>query len=179
MTGGDFAAQVHAALAAALAARTRWDEPPALVLLRTREGHVTAGDASIVPGETWAMHDRVPGALECLAAAVERMPRAELRVPFGAVPGLCGIAFRHEGWMAGRPGVPAAFRQDMMADARAHRIHTRPDRIEARLIHACTRGGSFFTVQRRGHEPEHHDQVSGSIPDSLLTIWRAIERAAR
>jgi hypothetical protein len=179
MTDG-FAERVRGALTADLEGRERWDEPPALLLMRDRPARIVVGPVSIVPDELWAAAPRVPDALDALAKLAEMMTGRELRRQFGQVPGLCGLAFRHEGWVVRyTPDAPAAFRRQADADARAHRLHARPDRVECRMIEAATLGGQFFAGQMRGGEPMAADKMTGRVSESLLTIWRPIERALR
>lgn len=177
-----FAEQANAALTASLASRQRWDEPPALLLMYEQNGTVEVSMRSMVRDDLWAF-GRPPDVLAKVADTIARIPRRDLAATFGPAgeAGLCGIAFRHEGWVAAfdPETAPEAFRRQVNADARAHRIHTRPDKIECRMISATTQGGQFFVIQHRGEEPIVMDKVGGSVPDSLLTIWRHIERALR
>lgn len=177
-----FADAVRAALTAELRHRPRWDEPPALLMLYHRDGEVTVGRTSIVP-QLWCL---APAAavLNQLAWSLEQATAREIAGIFGLAhqAGLCGIAFRHEAWMASlHKDAPPALRKQFDEDGREHRIHTRPDRVEIRIMVASTTGGQFMVTQTRNGEPEVPAEsiFTGAIPEALLSVWRPVERAMR
>jgi hypothetical protein len=101
-----------------------------------------------------------------------------------APEGLHGAAFRCESWMVaeGAPGTPET--DGIRADARAHRLHMRPDRIEARTMLAVDRAGiTYSAAQVRGQDDVRTSVtypgpgkpgVSGTVPSALDAIVTAL-----
>lgn len=172
--------QIHEAIADALEtevqARTGWDEPPGLYFLYLERGKPRLSLLDF-PDQMWELA-RPPEILARFAASTDLF-RAELRT---MVPeGLFGIAFRCEGWeIQQTPEVSEADWEQARADALAHRIHARPDRVEIRFMQAVDRAGTTYWVSViRGqagvrrfityHGPERFDAMGASV-DALDRI---------
>jgi hypothetical protein len=118
-----------------LEARTEWDEPPQLYRL-----HLTGGAPRIVPVRIplplWES-GRTPDVLENIADMLTD-PRFRPRSV-----DLHGMAFRHEGWevIIDDPRDPAnrAEAERISEMSKEHTLHTRPDRIEVRMMYAVDR----------------------------------------
>jgi hypothetical protein len=165
-------------LAAELGARTAWDEPPCLYAIRQQAGRFRLQPLPIPPA-AWAT-GRPPDVLEAIARTAElaaRLPGTRRRSD------LYGTAFRFEGWGLDMQNMTSDQRRQGQADAAAHLIHARPDRVEYRLLLAADRTGTTYAAhQQRGqHQPtedifppgrhHHHD---GAIPDALRRLTTAL-----
>lgn len=166
-------------LAAELAGRTEWDEMPVLYRLHLRDRV-----PSLVPVDlgVWAagLDMRPPDALAMIAdMMVAGNFRPKPDDPAGA---LHGMAFRHEGWWATQPGgfvVNSPEGRLAMHQGREHLVHTRPDRIEIRIVVAVDRAGiTYQVIQPRDQaEPERlimypnrgkdQPQATGLVVESL------------
>jgi hypothetical protein len=97
-----------------------------------------------------------------------------------APEGLHGAVFRCEAWSVegGAPGT--AERSELVSDSRAHRLHLRPDKVEARSAWAVDRAGiTYGAMLTRGereaklqvHYPKAgRSTITGSVPESLGRI---------
>lgn len=159
------------ALAADLSARTAWDEAPALLFLYLGDSAPVLRKLDL-PDAIWAT-DRPPYVLARIAAQAEQFTGLLAAL---APEGMHGAALRCETWMAsgGEPGTEQ--RSEVMADAMAHKIRLRPDRVECRSIWAVDRAGvTYSAVIRRGEArvhrsisyPDAADQLRGTIPAAL------------
>src|SRR5580765_4334 len=128
---------VTAALAAEISSRKKWDESPALFFL-----YLTGGGVELrpVPDAVWAL-DRPPAMLDRMSRVTgECSPLLQAAAP----EGLHGAVFRCEVWSVegGAPGT--AERSELVSDSRAHRLHLRPDKVEARSAWAVDRAGITY-----------------------------------
>ena len=171
--------RIAAALAAEVGSRTEWDELPGLFWLALEGGMPRLVPAPVTPG-TWLLG---PPAM-VLAAIADGC--SEFRDPLrkSAPEALHGAAFYSESWLTTHrlddtEGIARA-----KADARAHRIHARPDRTEARTLWAVDRAGTVYAaVLRRGADREPRTQVEypgpgrtirGDVPAALERIVSAV-----
>jgi hypothetical protein len=174
----DFAGQVRRALAAELARCTEWDLPPALRFMTEHGGRVEVLQRNPVPDYIWGALSSPPAVLAYMAANAGRTPLPGYARALAPPP--CGIVLVTEGWAVAEPrNPPPAFTRQLRADRNARRLHTRLDRREVRNAHAATTGGQFAACQFRGEPIEILPAALGGVPDSLLTLWRAIEQALR
>jgi len=165
-----------AALGAVLAARTAWDEPPALYTVHRDRGQ---GACRLQPlrlpaGISWSSgrpHEVILGLTLTVAASPPSL------VP----PGLLGVAVRTEAW--------ALLDEDMTPDQRQRAAAGHPDRpsrspnrVEARVIHGIDTAGTAYHVQqlRGGRQqaftsaPGSETAVMGLVPDALRGLLDAI-----
>lgn len=171
--------EIAASLAAELSTRTEWDEPPGLFWLALEGGTPLLVPAPVTPG-TWSLGPpaRVLSVLADACADYAGMLQRS------APGGLHGAAFFTETWMVMRPPDAAAEIEQAKADARAHRIHQRPDRVEARMFWAADRAGNAYVAMlRRGIDDVPVTQVEyagpgrtirGDIPAALERIVSAV-----
>ena len=168
-------ASVHdgivAAMAEQLERRRHWDEPPALYWLHLERGRPKLRQVGI-PDLMWAL-DRPPAVLGRIAVT---MAAGRYRSPW---PDLFGMAVRHEGWKVEvDPDAPDAKRvsRHVAAQSREHLLHTRPDRIEARMFYAVDRAGwTYQAEQKRGQlraermavPPASDPTITGAVVDAL------------
>lgn len=134
----------------------------------------------LLPEEVWAL-DRPPAVLARLASGAAEFTRLLSAV---APEGLHGAAFRCESWTVAEPPPGTAERSELEADAHAHRLHLRPDRVEARSMWAVDRAGTTYgAVMRRDLDAEPQVRVSypgpgrrirGNIPRSLERLVSAM-----
>ena len=97
---------------------------------------------------------------------------------------LHGVAFYTEAWTVMQPEAGTAQRSEVMADAMAHRVHTRPDRVEARTMWAVDRAGIVYgALQRRDIDPVPRTTVAypkagarigGDVPKALERMVTAM-----
>jgi hypothetical protein len=167
-------------LAATLAERAEWDEPPDLYLMFIHDGMPVLRSFGI-PGWVWDQA-RPPDVLARMARSWEADSRRIQRV---MVESIHGVAFRYEGWRVELPGQAA--RAEIEALERAsgeHRLHEHPARIEERDIVAVDRAGTTFMVSWARGEAEPHREVvvrrlategmSGAVPDALDRMVTAL-----
>jgi hypothetical protein len=127
--------------------------------------------------------DRPPEVLAAIANTAAAFP--------GPVPdSLYGVGFRCESWYVTVPDDAAGKRQ-VDADARDHRLYTRPDRVEARVMYVVDRAGiSYMCMLPRDGElirqvsyPAPGDPavqtgplsgIAGAVPDALDALLRAL-----
>ena len=157
-------------LVAEIKSRTEWDEPPQLSTLYAGAGQPRLAKIPL-PDEAWA----AAGPAEVLTAVADAVTKGAPILQTVVPAGLYGVAFRCEAWqLTGVPGTEHA--RQAMRDARAHRLKTRPDRIEIRSIFAVDRAGvNYVAVQERGRDdvlrdiryPKPGQEPSGAIPDAL------------
>jgi hypothetical protein len=125
-----------------------------------------------LPDFTWSL-DRPPAVLERIAVM---MAAGRYRSPW---PDLFGMAVRHEGWKVEvdptLPGAKATSRR-AAAQSREHTLHTRPDRIEARMFYGVDRAGwTYQAEQKRGQlraermavPPLSDPTITGAVVDAL------------
>lgn len=166
-------------LAAKLRARTAWDEPPCLYVIRLRAGQYRLQPLPI-PVAVWAA-GRPPDVLEEIAFAAgiaARIPGARRRHH-----DVYGTAFRFEGWGVDMRNLDAAQRRQAEADSAAHQIHARPDRVEYRLLLAADRTGTTYAArQQRGQAQVLTDVLppgsalrqDGTVPAALRQMTAAL-----
>jgi hypothetical protein len=169
-------ASLHDAVVAVLAdvveRRRGWDEAPALYWLHVERGRPKLRQVGI-PDLTWQL-DRPPAVLEIIA---KMMAAGRYRSPW---PDLHGVAVRHEGWKVelDQPSSPAALAKArrLHAQSLAHTLHTRPDRIEARMFYAVDRAGWTYQAElKRGQlradrmamPPGGDPTITGAVVDAL------------
>jgi hypothetical protein len=165
-----------AALAAVLAARTAWDEPPVLYTVHRARGRGTCRlqPLRLPSGISWSSgrpHEVILGIALTISASV----------PFLVPPGLLGVAVRAEAW--------ALLDEDMTPDQRQRAAAGHPDRpsrspnrIEARVIHGIDTAGTAYHVQqlRSGRQqaftsaPGSETAVMGLVPDALRVLLTTI-----
>jgi hypothetical protein len=176
---GRVAEKILAALAAEVGSRTEWDEPPALYFLHLADGKCLARPIDI-PRAIWASG---PPALVLSAMADCMEPFADLLRQISP-EGLRGAAFYSETWTVRQPEAGTALRSEVMADAMAHRLHTRPDRVEARTMWAVDRAGNVYgAIKRRDIDDAPKTTVAyakagrrigGEVPDALGRMVTAL-----
>lgn len=100
----------------------------------------------------------------------------------GPEPDFVAWAVSYEAWMATAPPGDAQAMASVRADADAHRLHLRADRVEVRIVTAIDRAGTFYqAVHKRGAlEPElwlvqagDEPTFEGRIPEALATLMDA------
>jgi len=158
--------QVKEALAAALRARTEWEEKPGLYFVSSLTG---VRERSIF--DMWP--DPPTHALPILADAFEdgASALASLR-PSDFI----GIAFRCEAWAV--TSSKEEYDSPVMEVMRQDRLlHLHGNRVEQRMITAAILGGKcFMATQSRGSEEVviHEGELTGRVPDSLRRITAAL-----
>lgn len=165
--------------------RTEWDEPPALFFVVKDTTGYTLHDVG-VPNLLWMLIEP-PSLLRGLAHAISCPgcnAHQAVNLPDALSPpaGWVGVAFRSEGWRINldKDKDDPATLAEKNRDAAAHRIHTRDDRIENRLISAVlTSGETAYASQDRDGEPEtsaddEPAKLTGAITDSLHAIAIAL-----
>jgi hypothetical protein len=168
------------AMAAEVKGRTKWDEPPALFFLYLSDGECHARNLH-VPDRYWS--GRNPASVLSLMA--DRLGEFSDLLQQVAPEHLHGAAFYTETWTVEQPPAGTAERSEVMADALAHRVHTRPDKVEARSMWAVDRGGVLYSaLQRRGidgapsvrayYPKPGAPAVSGTVPKALERIVTAM-----
>lgn len=173
------AEQVLAALAAEVAGRAKWDEPPGLYFLYLEGGRCHARRIG-VPDAVWAS-DAPP---RVLAAMADCFGDHSGLLRAAAPEELHGAGFYCETWTVEQPEAGTAARSEVMADAMAHKIWTRPDRVEARTMWAVDRAGTVYgAILRRGIDaaprvtatyPKAGRRISGDVPVALERIVTAM-----
>lgn len=168
------AEKIAGALAAEIAERTDWDEAPGLYFLYLKGGVPRLGQLPLSDA-IWAQ-DRPPQVLDWVSRSLGDFSGLLQAV---APEGLHGAAFRTEVWTVKEPPPGTAERSEVQADYWAHRLHLRPDRVEARSMWAVDRAGIVYgAVQRRDIDTAPLTQVSYPGPGTRLTgtIPEALER---
>ena len=174
--GSAMSAAVSRALAAELGSRAGWDEDPCLYTIRMSQGRCRLTAAS-VPRHWWASADpaEVLDAVAGLAAGVRGMPGIRMR------PDLYGIALRFEGWDLPWADLGPEGHRQAVADAAAHRVHARPDRIEVRVLAGVDRTGTAYEARQQRGWPEIYQAVFapgrgpvGAVPDALRRVTAAL-----
>jgi hypothetical protein len=184
--------KVHEAIADVLAAelegRPGWAEDPVLyrLHLRDRRPRLVAVDLG-----AW-MDGLAMDPAEALELAATLMERGGFHAPADDQAGeLHGMAFRHEGWgllptggsFNGTEGFDLATAAGRLAmhDALEHRVYTRPDRIEVRIMVAVDRAGiTYHAIQRRGDEQaERLIMFPGADPDEPHVTGLVVESLDR
>ena len=166
--------KIAAALAAEVASRTEWDQPPGLFWLALEGGEPRLVPAPVELG-TWSLGP--PAAV--LSALADGCGLFSDGLRKAAPEGLHGAAFFTESWFTAHSPEDKAGIAAAEADARAHRIHTRPDRIEARSMWAVDRAGTvYMAVLRRGVDDGPRTQVEYAGPGRTIkgVIPAALER---
>jgi hypothetical protein len=171
--------RIAAMLAAEVGSRTEWDEPPGLFWLALEGGMPGLVPAAVTPG-TWLL---APPAM-VLSLIADGCGEFSGPLRASAPEALHGAAFYSETWLTMHRTDDAEGIARAKADARAHRIHERPDRVEARLLWAVDRAGTVYAAMlRRGIDSEPRTQVEypgagrtikGDIPAALERIVSAV-----
>ena len=158
-------------MAEVLERRRGWDEAPALYWLHLERGRPKLRQVGI-PDLMWRM-DRPP---DVLAVIARTMRAGRFRSPW---PDLYGMAVRHEApEVEIDPQAPGArlLARRTAAQATEHTLHTRPDRIEARMFYAVDRAGwTYQAEQKRGQvraermavAPASDPTITGAVVDAL------------
>ncbi|MBF6333482.1 hypothetical protein [Nocardia transvalensis] len=164
-----------------LSDRAEWDEPPELYAVLLEGGHPVL--RRFPTSEGFFQVARPPAVLAALAETFETNSE---RLRREAPADLIGLAFYFEGWSVADPlGLTTEQRQQLSADMRNHRVHARPDRVEARILCAVDRSGIRYSCrQLRGHDidsiaygPGDGVCADGTIPDALdrmLQAWLGV-----
>ena len=171
---GRIADKIASAVATEIAERSEWDEPPGLYFLYLEGGEPRLSQVSI-PDRVWAQ-DRPPQVLDAMSRVMDEWGPVLAAI---APAGLHGAGFYCESWMVEQPEPGTAERSEVQAAAHAHRLHERPDKVEARSMWAVDRAGiTYGAVLRRGIDAEPQTQVSYPGPGRRLsgTIPAALER---
>lgn len=166
-------------LAAEITRRRKWDEPPGLYFLYLDDGkcHVRRQP---VPDAVWASGPPP----HVLSAMADCLGEVSVTLQQIAPEALYGAAFYTEAWTVMQPEAGTAERSEVMADAMAHRVHTRPDRVEARTMCAVDRAGIVYGVlQRRDLDktpgvtvtyPKPGRRTAGEVPKALERMVAAM-----
>ncbi len=174
------------ALVAEIKSRTEWDEAPALYTFYVESGRCRLAQIPL-PEMVWSL--AAPPAV--LASFADAGLDEAVTLQAVAPPGLYGAAFRCEAWEVdgGKPGTEQ--RRQALADSKARRLNTRPDRVEVRSIYGVDRAGvTYSAVQRRGETgvrrsiayPKPGHGFAGTIPnalDRLVTSFLGVSMPAR
>jgi hypothetical protein len=163
---------VVGAMTAEIAARTEWDEPPCLYFLYLEDGKCRLSRFP-VPDAVWGSGPPA-GVLSAMADCIAGF--SGLLHPIA--PGTPhGAAFYTETWTVLQPPPGTAERSEVMADAMAHKVHTRSDRVEARTMWAVDRAGIIYGALRRRDidktprttvtYPKAARRIGGEVPDAL------------
>jgi len=166
---------VPAVIAAELAARPSWDEPPGLYLIGARDGRCELLPFA-VPLAAWS---RMPvhGVIAAVAAFT-----ATRSAGSGPDPAVLGTAARFEAWDLPWPFLKGPALTQARLDLAAGRVRARTDRIEARYILATARDGTAW--QGRQYRVQASPSVStyppGTPPpgDPISSALRLFTRAA-
>lgn len=160
--------------------RRGWDEPPALYFLYLEGGQPRLSQI-LVPLRMWAL-DRPPQVLERLSRATGKWaPLLQATAP----EGLHGAAFYCETWAVDQAPPGTAERSEVEADAWAHRLYLRDDRVEARSMWAVDRAGILYNALLRRdvdtvplmsmHHPGPDGRPAvGTVPEALGRIVSSI-----
>jgi hypothetical protein len=184
---------IGARLCSLLEARSRWDEPPELLLITVP----LPGEPLLlhvpVPIELWSIGarsgHRVPDVLADIAAMIASpaasRPRSLMYAMAGGRQRVHGVVFRHEGYgISTATAVPEALRR-AHDDAVNHRIGDRPDAVELRMAYGTDRDGYTYAVrQLRGEPavplvigPDDTDLLpTGYVLESLDTLLAGLTR---
>lgn len=162
-------------LAANIQARTSWEQPAQLYYMLTDpDGSVNLRE--LLPAEFFMIEGARPP--EVLAAFAEfwrlTNPLRQRDVPAG----FTGLAFFAEAWTVHSENMNDRQLQQLDADAKAHRIAQRDDRIEARVIWGLDRDkAQYWAMQPRGNkahalrlDTQSPLAVTGTVIDSLTKI---------
>jgi len=106
----------------------------------------------------------------------------------GPMPNFVAWALCYEVWAAAAASDDEAAKASMTADAEAHRLHQRPDRVECRMVLAIDRIGTIYSVlvprKPAKHLPrgaelhvfragEGEASLGGRLPDALRALMDA------
>ncbi|SHU73199.1 Uncharacterised protein [Mycobacteroides abscessus subsp. abscessus] len=170
---------ICAALSENLQARTNWEQPAQLYWLDSdTDGHVSL--QPFLPPEFFSIDGTRPPDLLAAFAEFWCLPKTSMQ---RVVPsGFTGLAFFAEAWTVHAEHMDGQQLQQLDADAQAHRIEARGDRIEARVMWGLDREGvQYWVMQPRGYEVNAlrlDDQIplvgAGTVIDSLTAILGAI-----
>jgi len=152
-----------------VAARSEWNEPPALYLVILRGGEPALEELPIAEKE-WRKAP-APRILEQLAsgAAVGKLLGTRPPMPTG----LHGAAFYSESWTVPMQDVEW---ETVKADAYARRVSRRPDRVEVRFMTAVDRGGTQYAVMApRGTHTEAHIMYPTTNPEGTFATGSIVE----
>jgi hypothetical protein len=162
-----------AALTAALAARTAWDEPPALYTVHHSWGACRLQPLKVPPGSWYGRspHDVILSIALTISAAPSR------RHP----PDLLGVAVRTEGWVLLNEDMTPGQRRRAAA-GRLTRVSLETNRVEARVLHGIDTAGTDYHLHRpRGGKlvtfirpPGGEAADLGEVPEALRSLLDAI-----
>lgn len=157
------------AMADEVESRTEWDEMPELWRINLHDGQPVLRRIE-VPPHLWTLA-RPPEVLEEIASAVVTLHYYPGQQEDDAEDGPAyGFGLLHEGWAIQSDSMCGSERD--AADAAAHRLHTRPDRVEVRMFTAVDRDQTVYAVMKsRGGEM---DQVLTSSADNITGLGGAI-----
>jgi hypothetical protein len=138
-------------LAAEIESRRAWDEPPQLYDLYL-DGTRPYLSAVPLPEYIWdedATGRRTADTLRMIAEGYRQAARGRPYPDDSKT--LHGAAFRHEGWMVAADKPDELSRRRLGRQARAHRLHEHPARVEVRLISCVDRAGiTYMSSLERG-----------------------------
>jgi hypothetical protein len=168
-------ARIAAALAAEVASRSEWDEPPGLHFLYVEQGKPRL-KLQRLPLEFWSVAPP-PHVLAMMARAWSfHAPLLSSVAP----EGLHGAAFYCESWTVVEPPPGTAEKSELMADWHARRVYTRSDKVQARSIWAVDRDGIAYSAIQRDrldmapvagvHDPRAGESLSGTVIEALGSI---------
>lgn len=165
------------AFGANLSGRDTWDEPAEMYWLTLAAGRVRLESFSALPG--FFEDARPVEKLAALAEAAEQTgPRFSRLVP----PGVYGLAFFAEAWIVDVSKLGPDEVEEVMRDAQARELSSRPDRIEQRSIHGVDRNGyRLYVAQPRGgaiktivEERSSETHLTGTIVVALEKLLNII-----
>lgn len=166
--------RIAAGLAAEVGSRVCWDEPPGLWFLYLQGGEAVLRHIDL-PLFIWTL-DRPPVVPSRLADGLGEFSGL---LSSAAPEGLHGAAFYTETWTVAEPPAGTAERSELLSDSYAHRLHLRPDRVEARSMWAVDRAGiTYGALLRRDLDKEPRTQVSATGPGRQIRggVPAALER---
>lgn len=164
-----------------LGSRTEWDIAPELWRVNLVDGQPVLRQIP-VPEGLWTLA-RPPEVLEEIARAASNAGhypgKAEEDEEYGPA---YGFGFLHEGWAIESDSTCGSQERDA-ADAAAHRIHLRPDRVEVRLFSVVDREQTRYAVMRSrtGTMDEvlvgsagDSDGPGGLVTDALIRLVKGL-----
>lgn len=183
-TPGPLREAIIRAMTAEAESRVVWELPPELWRI----------NLPVIPGPPVLSRIPVPEGLWALArppqvlAEIARAASAARYYPgqqedneeYGSA---YGFAFLHEGWAIVSDSTCSSRERDA-ADAAAHRLHTRPDKVEVRLFSAVDREQTRYAVMRSrggtmdevlvGSADDLGDGPGGAVIDALTRLVKGL-----